>query len=303
MSESTERAYKLALHHFETEWGGTLPADSNDIARYLTEQAKAFSPSSLRIHLAALTRWHVERGIPSPTKAPIVRHTIRDITDRHPPRITLTPPLQLTHLEQIVRYLDETADDARESGDRAIYLRHVRNKAMVLVGFWFGFTAEAICCLEICHMQADPENGLICSLPKNNSALPHSEAQRAVPALNRLCPLKAYLHWTACAGLSDGAVFRGIDSGGKISTRHMNVQSITPLLGEVFTKAGIRNAKQYKSRSFQFGFANWASLNGWDTKSLKEYVGWKHEGTAIRHAAKAAPFTLCADKPDFPSNV
>ena len=35
--------------------------------------------------------------------------------------------------------------------------------------------------------------------------------------------------------------------------------------------------------SLRRGFANWASTDGWDTKSLMEYAGWKSVQSAMRY--------------------
>jgi hypothetical protein len=38
--ENTQRSYRSALQHFETEWGGLLPASADTVARYLAEHAE-----------------------------------------------------------------------------------------------------------------------------------------------------------------------------------------------------------------------------------------------------------------------
>lgn len=38
------------------------------------------------------------------------------------------------------------------------------------------------------------------------------------------------------------------------------------------------------------GFANWANDNGWDVKSLMEYVGWRDVKSALRYIDGADAF-------------
>jgi integrase len=42
--------------------------------------------------------------------------------------------------------------------------------------------------------------------------------------------------------------------------------------------------------SLRRGFANWATSNGWDLKTLMAYVGWKNVQSAMRYVEAADPF-------------
>lgn len=68
--DNTRRSYRSAIEHFESEWGGFLPATADSVARYLADYANTLSISTLRQRLAAIAQWHIEQGFPDPTKAP-----------------------------------------------------------------------------------------------------------------------------------------------------------------------------------------------------------------------------------------
>ncbi|WP_229262151.1 tyrosine-type recombinase/integrase [Duganella guangzhouensis] len=55
------------------------------------------------------------------------------------------------------------------------------------------------------------------------------------------------------------------------------------MLRSIFSKAGIDDADGYSGHSLRRGFANWAAADGWDTKSMMEYVGWKSIQSAMRY--------------------
>nr|WP_219332436.1 hypothetical protein [Moraxella osloensis] len=38
--DNTRRSYQSAIRHFETEWGGFLPATADGVARYLYQTQK-----------------------------------------------------------------------------------------------------------------------------------------------------------------------------------------------------------------------------------------------------------------------
>ena len=92
--ESTTRRYQQALAHYESGWGGFLPASSDSIVRYLAEHAE-LSINTLRSNLAALARWHLNHGFIDPTKAPQVRDVLRGIQALHPRQVRQAEPLQL----------------------------------------------------------------------------------------------------------------------------------------------------------------------------------------------------------------
>jgi hypothetical protein len=67
--DSTQRRYAQAVEHFEAEWGGGLPASSENVVRYLAAYGAKLSSNTLRTHLAALAQWHQQHGFNDPTKA------------------------------------------------------------------------------------------------------------------------------------------------------------------------------------------------------------------------------------------
>jgi hypothetical protein len=46
--DNTRRSYRSAIEHFESEWGGFLPATADAIARYLSDYANTLSVNTLR---------------------------------------------------------------------------------------------------------------------------------------------------------------------------------------------------------------------------------------------------------------
>jgi integrase len=62
------------------------------------------------------------------------------------------------------------------------------------------------------------------------------------------------------------------------------------LLRTILTDAGIASAELYSGHSLRRGFANWVASNGWDLKTLMEYVGWKNVQSAMRYVDEADPF-------------
>lgn len=96
--EHTRRSYRGAIEHYESEWGGFLPATAESMARYLVAYAKTLSLNTLKQRLAALAQWHIDQGFPDPTKAPLVKKVLMGIRELLPAREKQAAPLQLHQL-------------------------------------------------------------------------------------------------------------------------------------------------------------------------------------------------------------
>lgn len=288
--DNTRVSYQSAIRHFEIEWGGFLPATADSVARYLADHAEALSINTLRQRLAALAQWHIEQGFPDPTKAPVVRKVFRGIQALHPAQEKRAKPLQLEQLDQVTQWLDVAIGTARQQGKRTAELRHLRNKALLLLGFWRGFRSDELTRLRIEHVELVPGEGVTCYFPQTKGDRHYRGTTFKAPALSRLCPVEAFMDWSAASHLKSGPVFRAIDRWGHVSEEGLHSDSVAPLLRTMLADAGIASAGLYSGHSLRRGFANWATSNGWDLKTLMEYVGWKDVQSAMRYVEAAEPF-------------
>jgi integrase len=288
--DNTRRSYQGAVRHFETEWGGFLPATADSMARYLVDHAESLSINTLKQRLAALAQWHIDQGFPDPTKAPVVRKVLRGIQTLHPAQEKRARPLQIEQLEQVTQSLDQAIAASTHAGHRPAQLRHTRDKALLLLGFWRGFRGDELTRLLVQYIEVVPGEGMTCFLPQTKGDRQGQGTMFKAPVLVKLCPVTAYLEWISLAGITEGAVFRGVDRWGHVSESGLHINSLVPLLRSLFAGAGIAFAEQYSGHSLRRGFANWATSNGWDIKTLMEYVGWKNVQSAIRYVESADPF-------------
>jgi integrase len=288
--ENTLRSYASALRHFEIEWGGHLPATPDSVARYLVDQAGQLSTNTLRHRLAALAGWHREHGFVDPTRAPLVRKVLKGIQTLHPTVEKQAEPLQLTQLARVDSWLAGAITAAHERGDLPGELRHRRDRALVLLGFWRGFRGDELIRVQFKHLRLVPGEGMTCFLPRSKGDRQAQGTTYKVPALSRMCPVTATWEWAGAAGLTDGPLFRGVNRWGHVADEAMHPHSLIPLLRRLFTAAGLLDAGDYSSHSLRRGFAGWASTHGWDVKALMEYVGWRDVHSAMRYMDGGDPF-------------
>jgi integrase len=246
------------------------------------------SINTLKLRLSALAQWHNSQGFADPTKAPVVRKVFKGIRALHPAQEKQAEPLQLKHLEQVVSCLELEVQTARAEGDRPGLLRARRDMALILLGFWRGFRSDELCRLQVEHVRASAGFGISLYLPRSKSDRDNLGQTYQTPALQRLCPVQAYIDWISEAALVRGPVFRGIDRWGHLGEEGLHANSIIPLLRQALERAGIE-AEHYTSHSLRRGFASWAHQAGWDLKSLMSYVGWKDMKSAMRYI-EASPF-------------
>lgn len=298
--DATRRSYRSAIEHFESEWGGFLPATADSIARYLAAYAGRLSVNTLKLRLAALAQWHSDQGFPDPTKAPLIKKVLKGIRELHPEREKQATPLQLYQLEQVDAWLTQEEAQAERTGAADRVARCRRDRALVLIGFWRAFRSDELCRLRVEDTTLVPGRGLELYLPRSKGDRKNEGTLYKVPALQRLCPVSAYQRWKEVVGL-EGPVFCGIDRWGHVGDRPLHPNSVIPLLRDLLRKAGIADSNQYSSHSLRRGFATWATLNGWDTKALMSYVGWQDVKSALRYVDVTTPFGDAIATPAIPA--
>lgn len=303
---NTERAYAGATRHFEVDWGGHLPATADQVASYLAAYAGQLALNTLKHRLAALAQWHHAHGFADPTRAPVVRKVLKGIQTLHPSQEKRATPLQLAQLGQVVDWLDDAAAAAGTRGDPAGRLRHLRDRALVLLGFWRGFRGDELVRLQVQDLHLVPGEGMTCFLPHSKGDRHHAGRTYKVPALSRWCPVAATSAWIAAAELKDGPLFRAVDQWAGIADTSLHPNSLVRLLRGIFRQAGLASPNDYSGHSLRRGFAGWANANGWDVKALMEYVGWRDVNSAMRYLDGTDPFArqrIEASLPRLPSPV
>lgn len=276
--DNTRKSYQSAIEHFEVQWGGFLPATADSIARYLADYADALAISTLKLRLAAIAQWHLDQGFPDPTKSPIVKKVMKGIQALHPSRPQQAKPLAISQLECIDGWL---AQQLQDSANQEKQLRILRDRAILLLGFWRGFRSDELSRVCIEHVELQPGEGMALYLPHTKTE--HSGATFKAPALQRLCPVAACQSWLIASGLTQGPLFPAINRWGQMSTDSMHPTSFITLLRNLIKMAGIANADEFSSHSLRRGFATWATANGWDLKTTMEYIGWKDVRSALRY--------------------
>lgn len=289
---NTRLSYRAAVEHYEDVWGGFLPATTDSIASYLAHYAPTLAVSTLKQRLAALAAWHKDQGFPDPTKAPHVKMILKGIAELHPHQEKQARPIQLDQLAKIIDVLDHSISKGSHTAQR----QATRDKAIFLIGFWRAFRSDELSRLHVEHIRATPNEGMEIFIPGSKGDHSGLGRRYKAPALQSLCPVSAYLDWISTAQLSTGPVFRSINRWGHIAEDALHPGSIINIVKRCCKLADIEDATMFSSHSLRRGFATWANSQGWDTKSLMNYVGWKDVQSAMRYIDVPDPFSLTRPK-------
>jgi len=284
--DNTRKSYQSAVVHFEHTWGGFLPATADSIAEYLAFYAAKLAHSTLKQRLAALSVWHKEQGFPDPTKATHVKKVLKGIGELHPYKAKQAKPLQLDYIQTIIAHITHQLE--KHQGNRN---KLVRDKALILLGFWRAFRSDEITRLHIEDIHNHPNQGLEIHLQRSKSDRTSSGRTFRVPALSTLCPVQAYDDWLYVLNKKQGAVFCSINRWGHIGDTPIQASSVMHIIQGYCKNVGIEDAHLFTSHSLRRGFANWANSHQWDVTALMKYVGWKDIHSAMRYIDQPDPFS------------
>lgn len=218
-AENTRRTYRSAIRHFERA-GGLLPATEAGILRYLLDHAATLSPQTLSLRLTALRQWHHYQGFPDPTATPEVRKALAGITRLHGRPARKAKALRIEQVEALVTTLVAQGNS----------LRAVRDRALLLVGFFGAFRRSELVGVRVADLSFGPE-GLLVRIPRSKTDQTGQGKLKALPAAGGpLCPVAALRQWLALAGIAEGPVFRSVDRWGALGGEPLSPASVNLIL-------------------------------------------------------------------------
>ncbi len=283
-ADNTNRAYDADLRHFRA-WGGHLPSDPDEIVRYLAQHAGVLRPGTLYRRLAALATAHHDRGLPDPTKHPLVRRVMHGISRRHfcaPARVA---PLLIDDLARIVAGLGHSRMDFRD-------------RALLLAGFFGALRRSELVALD-CEPIERTGSGLLLNIAKSKTD--QTGKGRLVHLARRadmLCPVRAVGDWLAVAGLTNGALFREAD--GKELGARLSGWAVARIVKAQVQHAGFDPAK-YSGHSLRAGFATSAAMAGFDALVIARQTGHRSNRALSAYVRPQAVSLALIGSPSSPN--
>ena len=258
LSENTRRAYQFDLACF-LNWGGTLPASPDTIARYLADKADHLAPATLSRRVATLGRAHVANGWDNPCSTELVRSTLRGVK-----RVKGTKQKQAKPLlrEDLFLVLDALGDEIRDHRDRAL----------LLIGWAGGFRASELVGLRLEDVEHVRE-GLVLHLRKSKTDQLGKGRKLGIPfGRARHCPVFALEKWIDVLAVDEGPLFRPVDRHGCVGSRNLRGDAVSSVLRARMEAAGL-NADGFSGHSLRSGIVTSAISQGISSHKIRAQTG------------------------------
>lgn len=268
LSDNTRRAYKSDLRHYSA-WGGTIPANPDLIAQYLTAHAGVLSGATLQRRLVSIGMAHSTQGYNDPTKTDLVRLTFRGIR-----RVHGAPQSQVTALlkEDLTVMLSHVPDTTKGKRDRAL----------LMLGFCGALRRSELVAVRLEDMEFNSQ-GIILTLPRSKTDQTGQGRRLGIPkGRGRICPVEAINVWMMHSGAEVGFLFRSVSKGGEISTKPLSDRTVADLIKHYAEKAGL-NPDRYSGHSLRSGLATSAAQHGISSWKIRAQTGHRSDSMLARY--------------------
>lgn len=246
-SDGTRRVYTEALEKW-SEWATSHhvarhPVEPTAVAAYLASLARdGKSLSSINVALSAIQRDGRTHGTVLDRKHPLIADTLRGIARRAATAVDRAEALDVPTLKRLIASLDGTD------------VRSLRDKALILLGFFGALRRSEIVALEIDGRSTFTitDRGVVLKLSATKASLKTEDV--AVPRRSDdLCPVAALERYLEVSGMTSGALFRSISKSGRILERALDATSIRHILSQRLLAVGIEPSR-FSPHSLRAGF-------------------------------------------------
>ncbi|MEN6521085.1 MAG: site-specific integrase [Armatimonadota bacterium] len=275
VADSTQEVYQRDWQSF-SDWCTrmgliSLPSTPEIVACYFTSLAiKGFRVTTIRRHSAAIAAAHRASGYPTPTTHPAIKELLRGMT-----RKLGTPPkpvdaLLSEDIKRMVKALPGT-------------LIGIRDKALILLGFAGAFRRSEIVGLDTGDISYRDE-GMLVLIRRSKTdqkgegrwvGIPYGKSQDT-------CPVAALRNWLKASGISEGAVFRGLDRHGNIVSDRLSRRAVGEVIKRAAKAAGF-DPKRYSGHSLRSGHCTQAARSGVADRIIMQQTGHRCQSTLKRY--------------------
>jgi integrase len=265
---STRRAYQSDLRHF-LDYGGTIPATAEQVARYLVDHAAVLTTATLARRLVGIRVTHMVRGLPDPTRSELVRLTFRGIRRKHGQPQRRVSALTQSDLSAIIPSLGQSAKDLRDA-------------SILLVGFAGAFRRSELAAMEYQHIEIS-EHGAVIQIPRSKTDQEgRGRTIRIARTPGALCAISALQRWLLKTGINEGPVFRPLMRNGKLRQGRISPGAIASIVKQRIGKVG-RDPGSYSGHSLRAGFTTEAARIGTPKWKIKVQTGHLSDSALERY--------------------
>lgn len=273
VSEGTRKVYARAVKRFE-RWaaertqGPALPTSAPVLALYVTTLGtRGVGYSAISVDVAALARWHHERGFESPSDDPRVRRVLQGIGNKLGRAAEGAKPVSLGQLRAL-------------AGAVPLGANGLRARAMILLGFYAALRRSEVCALHREDVAAH-ELGLLVTLRRSKSDQGGRGRTKAVPRVpDELCPERALRAWLAVRGEQTGPLFGAIK--GRAKGRCPSGSTFSLIFKLVARRAKLAD-EGLSTHGLRSGWATEVANRGGRVERIQAHLGHASPEMALRY--------------------
>lgn len=285
---NTRRAYLSDWRSWsawcELQGFSPLPAHPDTVSAYLADKAGTVTVSTLRRHLATVSKAHQVAGFPSPCRESAVRDTVSGLRRTHGTAQNEAPGLLA---DQLATTLDTLGND----------LSGLRDRALLLTGWCAGLRRSEIAGLTWADLTPDPD-GLVITLRRSKTDQEGAGrlvgiARQADPAR---CPVVALEQWREASnpGELSAPVFVEVTRWGSMKTAHLTGQAIALIIQRRTKQAGLPT--HYQGHSLRKGLVQTAHMAGVSDSAVMATTGHQTVTMLRRYQGQAGLVSRSASK-------
>ena len=276
---STRKAYAADFGAFEA-WClaiglPSLPTTPATLAVYVAALADAGRKvSTIERAISGIVAAQRASGVEWPKGNAAVRETMAGIRRRLGVATSKKVPVQDGELVAMV-------------GTLGVDAAGLRDRALLTLGWSGAFRRSELVALDVSDVTFTAD-GLVVALRRSKTDQEGEGTTKGIPYAGTpaLCPVRALRAWLDAAELEHGAIFRGVDKHGHVSTERLSDKGVARIVKRSATAAGL-DASRFAGHSLRSGFATTAAKKGKSLDAIMRQTGHRSERVArgyIRHA-------------------
>jgi integrase len=268
-----------------------LPAGPGSVAAYLADHAGQLKVSTLRRHLASISKAHQVAGASNPVSTELVRDTLAGLRRVHGAAPDQAPPLLREHLLAILELLEADTGPAV-----------LRDRVLLLLGWCGALRRSELAGLRWGDLQA-AQGGMVLHLRGAKTDKTGTGQQVALPRQERqqACPVAAVEAWRAyleqlegaSAAAADQPVLRQVTKHGQVLQGGLSAQSVASVVRRRAGDVGLSDARGHSLRvglvwsAAQAGVADSAVMQTTRHSSMTMLRRYQRDAGLMSRAASA----------------
>ena len=284
-SPATLRAYRTDFEDFtrfcKEHNLPHLPATPTTVALYIADRAGFLRSATITRRLTSITKAHQAAGFeesPSSSHHFVVSETLKGIRRSIGTAQEGKVPLLTSDIRLIVGCCPET-------------LSGFRDRALILVGFAGAFRRSELAAINFADLSFT-KDGLVIDLRRSKTDQEAAGRKVGIPfgKDETTCPVRGLQCWLAEAGITSGAVFRGVNRHGKLSRRGLHRDCVGWILKRAASRAGLK-PEPLGGHSLRAGCVTQAAMNGVSERDIMRQTGHKSAEMLARYIRIGEIFT------------